>query len=108
MDVVLDASVQREADPEGFTPTASSAVSLAIGHALAIALMQARGFTAGHFSRLHAGGQLGRNCLGRTGGYVETRGHRDVRTSPGRGMRRVPFGNPERTDHRWRRSPRVA
>jgi len=61
MDVVLDASVQREADPEGFTPTASSAVTLAIGHALAIALMQARGFTAEHFSRLHAGGQLGRN-----------------------------------------------
>ena len=59
MDVVLDASVQREADPEGFTPTASSAVTLAIGHALAITLMQIRGFTAEHFSRLHAGGQLG-------------------------------------------------
>ena len=42
MDVVFDASIQREADPEGFTPTASSAVALAIGHALAIALMQAR------------------------------------------------------------------
>jgi len=67
MDVVLDASVLREADPEGFTPTASSAVSLAIGHALAIALMQARGFTAGHFSRLHAGGQLGRNLRIRVG-----------------------------------------
>jgi arabinose-5-phosphate isomerase len=67
MDVVLDASVQREADPEGFTPTASSAVALAIGHALAIALMQARGFTAGHFSRLHAGGQLGRNLRLRVG-----------------------------------------
>jgi arabinose-5-phosphate isomerase len=67
MDVVLDSSVQREADPEGFTPTASSAVTLAMGHALAIALMQARGFTAGDFSRLHAGGQLGRNlrlCVG--------------------------------------------
>ena len=67
MDVVLDASVQREADPEGFTPTASSAVALAIGHALAIALMQARGFTAEHFSRLHAGGQLGRNLRLRVG-----------------------------------------
>lgn len=60
MDVVLDASVQREADPEGFLPSASSAVALAIGHALAVALMQARGFTAGDFARLHAGGQLGR------------------------------------------------
>ncbi len=67
MDVVLDASVQREADPEGFTPTASSAVALAMGHALAIALMQARGFTAENFSRLHAGGQLGRNLRLRVG-----------------------------------------
>lgn len=67
MDVVLDASVQREADPEGFTPTASSAVTLAMGHALAIALMQARGFTAEHFSHLHAGGQLGRNLRLRVG-----------------------------------------
>jgi arabinose-5-phosphate isomerase len=67
MDLVLDASVQREADPEGFTPTASSAVALAVGHALAIALMQARGFTAEHFSRFHAGGQLGRNLRLRVG-----------------------------------------
>ena len=67
MDVVLDASVQREADPEGFTPTASSAVAMAIGHALAIALMQARGFTAENFSRLHAGGQFGRNLRLRVG-----------------------------------------
>lgn len=61
MDVVLDASVQREADPSGFTPTASSVVALAMGHALAVALMEARGFSAETFSRLHAGGQLGRN-----------------------------------------------
>ena len=61
MDVVLDASVQREADPGGFTPTASVTVALSIGHALAVALMEARGFSADHFSRLHAGGQLGRN-----------------------------------------------
>lgn len=61
MDVVLDASVQREADPEGFTPTASSAVALALGHALAVALMQARGFGAEHFQRYHPSGQLGHN-----------------------------------------------
>ncbi|MCU1337128.1 MAG: KpsF/GutQ family protein [Bryobacterales bacterium] len=67
MDVVLDATVQREADPESFTPTASSAVALAIGHALAIALMQARGFTAEHFSRFHAGGHLGRSLRLRVG-----------------------------------------
>ena len=67
MDVVLDASVQREADPEGFTPTASSIVALAMGHAVAVALMQARGFNAENFARLHAGGQLGRNLRLRAG-----------------------------------------
>ncbi len=61
MDVVLDASVQREADPGGFTPTASVAVALAIGHALAVALMESRGFSAEHFARFHGGGQLGRS-----------------------------------------------
>jgi len=61
MDVVFDASVQREADPEGFTPTASSAVALAVGHGLAVALMEARGFSKENFLHLHAGGQLGRN-----------------------------------------------
>jgi arabinose-5-phosphate isomerase len=59
--VVLDATVPREADPEGFMPSASSAVALSIGHALAVALMQARGFTANDFAHLHAGGQLGRS-----------------------------------------------
>jgi arabinose-5-phosphate isomerase len=67
MDVVLDASIAREADPEAFTPTASSAAALALGDALAIALMQARSFTAQDFSRLHAGGQLGRNLRIRAG-----------------------------------------
>lgn len=67
MDVVLDAGIAREADPEGFTPTASSAAALALGDALAIALMQARSFTAEDFSRLHAGGQLGRNLRIRAG-----------------------------------------
>ena len=61
MDVVLDASVQREADPGGFVPTASAATALALGHALAVALIEARGFTALDFAKLHSGGQLGRN-----------------------------------------------
>jgi arabinose-5-phosphate isomerase len=61
MDIVLDGSVLREADPEGYTPTASSIVALALGHALAVALMQARGFTAEHFRRYHPSGQLGHN-----------------------------------------------
>jgi arabinose-5-phosphate isomerase len=61
MDYVLDASVLREADPQGFTPTASTVVALAVGHALAVALMQAREFTPEHFHRYHPAGQLGRN-----------------------------------------------
>jgi arabinose-5-phosphate isomerase len=61
MDVVLDGSVTREADPEGFTPTSSAMVALSLGHALAVALMQARGFTAEHFQKFHPAGQLGLN-----------------------------------------------
>jgi arabinose-5-phosphate isomerase len=72
MDVVLDAAVQREADREGLTPTASAAVALAVGHALAIALMEARGFTSEQFARLHAGGQLGRNLRTRVRDAMHT------------------------------------
>lgn len=61
MDFVLDASVQREADPAGFMPTSSTMAALAMGHALAIALMQARGFTAADFHRYHPAGQLGQS-----------------------------------------------
>ena len=61
LDVLLDASVQREADPHNLAPTASSVTALAIGHALAIALMCARNFTPEEFGRFHPGGQLGRN-----------------------------------------------
>ena len=61
MDIVLDATVQREADPAGFTPTSSTVVALSLGHALAVALMEARGFTAEHFQRYHPAGQLGLN-----------------------------------------------
>ena len=61
LDVLLDASVEREADPNNLAPTASAVTALAIGHALAIALMCARNFTAEEFGRFHPGGQLGRN-----------------------------------------------
>lgn len=63
MDVLLDASVEREADPHNIAPTASAVTALALGHALAIALMCARQFTPHEFSRFHPGGQLGRNLL---------------------------------------------
>lgn len=61
LDVLLDASVEREADPHNLAPTASAVTALAIGHALAIALMCARNFTPEEFGRFHPGGQLGRN-----------------------------------------------
>ncbi|CAA6691615.1 MULTISPECIES: SIS domain-containing protein [unclassified Lentimonas] len=62
-DVVLDGSVEREADPLNLMPTSSSTVSLAIGDALAAALVQARDFTKEEFATFHPGGQLGRNLL---------------------------------------------
>jgi arabinose-5-phosphate isomerase len=61
MDVLLDASVAREADPHNLAPTASAVTALALGHALGIALMCARNFTPEEFGRFHPGGQLGRN-----------------------------------------------
>jgi arabinose-5-phosphate isomerase len=61
MDVLLDASVEREADPNNLAPTASAVTALAIGHALSIALMCARDFTPEEFGRFHPGGQLGHN-----------------------------------------------
>jgi arabinose-5-phosphate isomerase len=61
VDIVLDASVEREADPHNLAPTASAITALAIGDALAVALMCARNFTVKEFGRFHPGGQLGRN-----------------------------------------------
>ena len=63
LNVLLDASVEREADPHNLAPTASAVTALALGHALAVALMQARNFTPEEFGRFHPGGQLGRNLL---------------------------------------------
>lgn len=62
-DVVLDASVESEADPMNLMPTSSSTVALAIGDALAAALVKARDFTKEDFATFHPGGQLGRNLL---------------------------------------------
>ena len=61
MDVVLDASVEREADPGNLAPTASATVALVLGHALTVALMRARNFSVDDFGRYHPGGHLGRS-----------------------------------------------
>ena len=62
-DVHLDASVDREACPLGLAPTASTSAQLALGDAMAIALLEARGFTAEDFARSHPGGSLGKRLL---------------------------------------------
>lgn len=61
--VCLDVSVAKEACPLGLAPTASTTASLAMGDALAIALLEARGFGAEDFALAHPGGQLGRRLL---------------------------------------------
>jgi len=61
--VVLDASVEKEACPHNLAPTASTTAQLAMGDALAVALLDARGFQADDFARSHPGGALGRKLL---------------------------------------------
>ncbi|MEI7785444.1 MAG: KpsF/GutQ family sugar-phosphate isomerase [Betaproteobacteria bacterium] len=62
-DVVLDSSVSQEACPLNLAPTASTTAQLALGDALAVALLDARGFRAEDFARSHPGGALGRKLL---------------------------------------------
>lgn len=61
--VYLDVSVTEEACPLGLAPTSSTTAALVMGDALAITLLQARGFTAQDFALYHPGGQLGRRLL---------------------------------------------
>jgi len=62
-EVVLDVSVSEEACPMGLAPTASTTATLAMGDALAIALLQKRGFREEDFAQFHPGGTLGRRLL---------------------------------------------
>jgi arabinose-5-phosphate isomerase len=62
-DVHLYAGAEKEACPLNLAPTASTTAALALGDALAVALMQARGFTRDQFARSHPGGALGRKLL---------------------------------------------
>jgi arabinose-5-phosphate isomerase len=61
--VVLDASVTEEACPETLAPTASTTVALALGDALAVTLLEVKGFRREDFAALHPGGALGRKLL---------------------------------------------
>jgi arabinose-5-phosphate isomerase len=62
-DIVLDSGVEKEACPLNLAPTASTTAQLALGDALAMALLDARGFRPEDFARSHPGGALGRKLL---------------------------------------------
>ncbi|MCH9674225.1 MAG: KpsF/GutQ family sugar-phosphate isomerase [Gammaproteobacteria bacterium] len=70
--VNLDVSVAEEACPLGLAPTASTTAALAMGDALAIALLQAKGFGVDDFARSHPGGRLGRRLLIRVRDIMHT------------------------------------
>jgi len=71
-DVNIDVSVEQEACPLGLAPTASTSAALAMGDALSIALLEARGFGPEDFARSHPGGRLGRRLLLRIGDIMHT------------------------------------
>ncbi len=71
-DVTLDTAVAQEACPLNLTPTASTTATMALGDALALALLDARGFSAEDFARSHPGGSLGRRLLTRMGDVMRT------------------------------------
>jgi arabinose-5-phosphate isomerase len=70
-EVTLDLLVKEEACPHNLAPTTSTTVTLALGDALAVALLQAKGFRAEDFARFHPGGALGRRLLTRVSDVME-------------------------------------
>lgn len=86
-EVVLDVSVEQEACPHDLAPTTSSAAQLAMGDALAMALMEARGFSSEDFARRHPGGSLGRKLLLTVGDLLDPAHKATV--APTTGLREV-------------------
>ena len=84
-DVVLDASVDKEACPHNLAPTASTTAQLALGDALAVALLDARGFKADDFARSHPGGALGRKLLTHVSDVMRS-GDQTPRVGPDAGL----------------------
>ena len=84
-DVVLDTSVDKEACPHNLAPTASTTAQLALGDALAVSLLDARGFRADDFARSHPGGALGRKLLTHVGDVMR-RDEAVPRVVPGAGL----------------------
>lgn len=71
-DIHLNAHVTKEACPLGLAPTSSTTAALALGDALALALLKARGFGADDFARSHPGGKLGKRLLVRVSDVMHT------------------------------------
>ncbi|HAO24039.1 MAG TPA: D-arabinose 5-phosphate isomerase, partial [Methylophaga sp.] len=71
-DANINVSVNKEACPLGLAPTSSTTVALVMGDALAIALLETRGFTAEDFALSHPGGNLGRRLLLRVSDIMHT------------------------------------
>ena len=95
VDVILDASVAHEADALDLAPTCSSTVALALGDALAVALMQARHFSDRDFARNHPAGQLGRNLWLHVASVMH-QGDAVAWVSPGDSLRQVVIAMTER------------
>lgn len=74
-DAVLDISVEEEACPMGLAPTASTTATLAMGDALAVALLQKRGIREDDFAQFHPGGTLGRRLLVKVRDLMHAGGH---------------------------------
>ena len=72
--VVLDAGVPEEACPHDLAPTTSTTVALALGDALAVTLLEEKGFAREDFARLHPGGRLGKKLLLRVSEVMQPRG----------------------------------
>lgn len=70
-DFHIDVGVEKEACPLQLAPTASTTATLAMGDALAVALMKARDFQPENFARFHPGGSLGKRLLGRVNDYMK-------------------------------------
>lgn len=85
-DVVLDVSVAAEACPLNLAPTTSTTVTLALGDALAVSVLEARGFTHEDFARSHPGGSLGRRLLVHVADVMRT-GERLPRVHPTASLR---------------------
>jgi arabinose-5-phosphate isomerase len=81
-DIVLDSGVEKEACPLNLAPTASTTAQMALGDALAVALLDARGFGTEDFARSHPGGALGRKLLTHVSDVMRS-GDAVPRVSPG-------------------------